>query len=684
MQTRPENWAAIFAAPHRTEYKAQIAGVEYGSDRIMAAPVITKPLLEKPTIGRVCSATLSIQIRPYDDTTIPKAARVHLYSRLVSATGDTTDWIPQGKYYVSSRSGKTTVTLTCRDDMLKGGVTYIDKSKLDWPATQIDIVNEIVDLMGVELDERTSLMDGAGYIVSTINGDMLMTEVLGLIGACNGGNWVMSETGKLRLIPLSSPAAVPVQELAQAYNGYTDIGDKITISRVTMKDSSDQEYTAGDDSGAELYVECAYANLAVVAALGNSTNGILYGVIYQPFSVEKIYLDPACELGDTITVNSRLGTVIPVVLNSISASCNVGFTCQASALTDAETEDEYPYQTAQELADSRSVKTNKSYYGNTINRDYGFRSMLDNGAYGQFNADGIEFVDEQGKRCLYYDMDAKTFVIDATLGANAIFTNSLYAEQGDVSELRVDQLSTAKHIKKFLLNDTSDDNYILIKDYSIQFISATPAGLYNRILTEDNVQIITENARYLDSEAGGNTSYTQAVNRYGDMLYWEKDIADAVIDDEGYPYIDGIQIFATTEDTGFPVHVFVYDELVKAEYKFEEDPTDGSYAPVQIWGAGTGYADNGKGRIEKTSEMFKIGYTTRIGTDESIELNDDGWIDINKTRKPLSFDFSNIANGSFSETIDGGSEATYKVGFDNDGRITRITDENGHITEVHW
>lgn len=683
MQTRPAKWAAIFAAPHKTEYKAQIAGVEYGSDRIMATPSITKPLLEKPTIGRVCSATLSIQIRPYEDITIPKAARVHLYSRLVSAEGETTDWIPQGKYYVSSRSGKTTVTLTCRDDMLKGGVTYIDKSELDWPASQIDIVSEIITLMDVELDERTSLRNGAGYIVDTVNGDMLITEILGLIAACNGGNWVMTEAGKLRLIPLTSPA-VPVQELAQAYNGYTDIGDKITISRVTMKDSSDQEFTAGDDSGAEIYVECAYANLAVVAALGNPTDGTLYGVSYQPFSVEKLYLDPACELGDTITVKSRLGAEIPVVLNSIGVSCNVGFTCSASSLIEGETEDEYPYQTAQELANSRSVKTNKSYYGNTINRDYGFRSKLDNGAYGQFNADGIEFVDEDGKRCLYYDMDAKTFVVDATLGANAIFTNSLYAEQGDVSELRVDQLSTAKHIKKFLLNDTSDDNYILTKDYSIQFISATPAGLYNHILTEDNVQIITEDARYLDSEAGGRTSYTQAVNRYGDLLFWEKDITDAEIDDEGYPYINGVQIFATTEDTGFPVHIFVYDEVVRAEYKFEEDPTDGSYAPVQIWGAGTGYADNGKGRIEKTSEMFKIGYTTRTGTEESVELNDDGWVDINKTRKPISFDFSNIANGSFSETIDGGAEATYKVGFDNEGRITRITDENGHITEVHW
>lgn len=683
MQNLPTNWAELFEAPHRTEYKLVINGIEYDSTHLQGNPVLTKPLLEKPTIGRVCSATLSATVIPYEDTPIPKAARVFLYSRLSDAEENVTDWIPQGRFYVSSRSGKSNVSLTMRDEMLKGGRTYIDKSILDWPASQVDIVNEIAALMGVELDPSTSLLDGAGYMVDTVNGDALMTEVLGAIGVCNGGNWVMTEDGKLKLIRLSSPG-IPVQNCSKSYGNYTDIGSAVAISRVTLEDDNGDTFTAGDDSGYELYTQCPYANLAVASALGNSTDGLLYGVKYQPFTSEKIFLNPAAQLGDTITIKTRLGVELNVVLHSISASCNVGFTCDLQSQIDSDTEDEYPYETPSELQNNRTVKTNKTYYGNTINREYGFRSKMDSGAYAQFNAGGLEFVDENGKKCLYYDMEAKTFIVDATLGANAIFTNSLYAEQGDISELTVDRLSTSKHIKKFLLGDTSDDCYILISDYSIRFISATPSGLYNRLLTEDGVQIMCEDGRYLDNEAGGKTSYTQAVNRYGDLLWWEKDITDATISEDGYPYIDGIQIFTTTEETGFPVHVFSYDEVIRAEYKFEEDPTDNSYSPVQIWGSGTGYADNGKGRIEKLSDMFRFGYTTRTGSEESIELNDDGWVDINKTRKPISFDFSNIQNGSFSETIDGGGEENYKVEFDSDGRISKITDEQGHITEVHW
>lgn len=683
MQTLPDNWADIFAASYKVEYKLQIAGVEYESENMMGVPVITKPLLEKPTIGRVVSATLTVTIIPYSNVSIPKAARVHLYSRLTDADGNTTDWIPQGKYYVSSRSGKTNITLTCRDDMLKGGDTYLDKTTLDFPAQQVDIVTEIAELMDVEIDERTSLLEGTAYAVDEVSSDTLMTEILGFIAACNGGNFCMTEEGKLRLIPFASPGD-PVQEIEQSYNDYTNTGDAITYTRVTLVDSGGTEYTEGDDSGSELYVECAYANQTVVARLGNTADGILYGAIYQPFTIDKVYLNPACELGDTIMIQTRSGSDLSVVLNSITANCNTGFTCQISAEIESESDDEYPYQTASEVAASRTVSTNKTYYGNTITRDAGFKSTLDNGAYGLFNADGITFVDENGKKCFYYDVDAKTFILDATLGANAVFTNMLYAESGAVSEITVDQLSTSKHIRKFLLQDTSDDCYILIKDYSIQFISATPAGLYNRLLTEDNVQIITEDNRFIDCEAGGTTDYEQATNRYGDLLYWEKDITNAVISDEGYPYIDDVQIFTTTEDTGYPVYIYVYEETVKAEYKFEEDTEEGEYAPVQIWGEGSGYGNNGKGRIQKTSDAFSIGYTTRTSTEESIEFNDDGWVDINKTRKPLSFNFSKIDDGEFTETIDGGDTATYKVGFDSAGRITKITDESGHITEVTW
>ena len=681
MQTTPANWATVLAGPHKKEYKLLINGVEYGAADMQGTPVITKPLLDSPAIGRVCSATLSAVIRPKPNITIPKAARVYAYVRVTNGTL-TTDWLPQGRYYVCSRSVRTNITITCRDEMIKGGRTYLDKTELEFPATHEQVVNEIASLMGVPLDARTSLLSGEGYTITELDGDALMTEVLAGIAACNGGNWIMTEAGALRLVPLASAAATPDQNLAKTHNALTDIGSAITISRVTMMDNAGEEYTEGDDTGFALYVECPYANQTVVAALGNSVSGLLYGVVYQPYRCQQMYIDPALELGDTVRLKNRMGQNIDVVLHSLSVSCNVAYTAVGESGISVETEEEYPYETAQELNDQRTIKTNQKYYGNSISRENGFMSKLDSGAFAKFNADGLEFTDENGKRCLYYDLDAGTFILDATLGADAIFTNSLYAEQGEVSELTVDRLSTSKHVRKFLLGDTSDDHYILIQDYSIKFISCTPAGLYNRLLTEDDVWLLTEDGRYLDSEMGGQASYTQAVNRYGDPLFWQQDITDAEISSEGYPYIDGVQIFTTTEDTGFPVYIYVYTELVKAEYKFEMDGEE--YSPVQVWGSGTGYANNGKGFIQKMVDMFRIGYVTRTGTEESIELNDDGWVDINKTRKPLRFDFSGIEHGYFTEKIDGGDETTYTVTYDQQGRINSIRDQSGHLTEVIW
>ena len=681
MQTLPANWSAVTAGSHRKEYKLVINGVTYEAGDMQGTPIITKPLLESPAIGRVCSATLTATIRPKANTPIPKAARVWAYVRVTDGT-TTTDWLPQGRFYVCSRTSKTNITITCRDEMIKGGKTYLDKTALDFPATQTDVVNEIATLMGVTLDPRTVLLTGAAYTVSELNGDTLMTEVLAGIAACNGGNWIITEAGNLRLVPLASAAATPQQNLSRTHNGITDIGSPLTISRVTMMDNTGEEYTAGDDTGYTLYTECPYANQAVVDALAAVGAGSLYGVVYQPFRCQQMYIDPALELGDTVRLKNRMGQTVDVVLNALTISCNVAYTADGEAGLDVETEEEYPYETAQELNNQRAVRTDQKYYGNSISRDHGFMSKLDNGAFAKFNADGLEFVDENGKRCLYYDMDAGTFIVDATLGADAIFTDSLYAEQGEVSELTVDRLSTSKHVRKFLLGDVSDDHYILIQDYSIKFISCTPEGLYNRLLSEDNAWILTEDGKYIDAEAGGQASYTQAVNRYGDPLFWQKDISNAEISEEGYPFIDGVQVFTTTEDTGFPVHIYVYKEDVKAEYKFGTDGEE--FTPMQIWGAGTGYADNGKGIIQKLVDRFRMQYTTRTGTVESIDLMDDGWVDINKTRKPLRFDFSGIAQGHFTEKIDGGDEATYTVGFDQQGRINSIRDQSGHLTEVIW
>ena len=82
----------------------------------------------------------------------------------------------------------------------------------------------------------------------------------------------------------------------------------------------------------------------------------------------------------------------------------------------------------------------------------------------------------------------------------------------------------------------------------------------------------------------------------------------------------------------------------------------------------------------KLNDMFSILYR-----EKAVTLSDDGFIDLQKTRKPLRFDFSHInADKTFEETIDGNDTQQYKVTFDSAGRIASIQDENGHITEVVW
>ena len=151
MQTRPENWAALIeSGKYRVEYKLQIAGIDYDATHLHGVPTIEQRLLQKPLIGRVCSAEMTAEVIPIDGVTIPRSAPCWAYCRLTSIDKQTvTDWIPKGHYYVKSRSSASTIVLTMQDEMLKSGRTYLDKTSLDWPAAQKDIVADIARIMDV-------------------------------------------------------------------------------------------------------------------------------------------------------------------------------------------------------------------------------------------------------------------------------------------------------------------------------------------------------------------------------------------------------------------------------------------------------------------------------------------------------------------------------------------------------
>lgn len=453
MQNRPENWAAVFAVPHITEYRFLINGIEYREKDIQGTPAIERPLMQEPCIGRCCTGMLTLVIRQHENETIPKAAPVHAFCRLKARVGEAvTDWVDQGRYWISRRSASGGLTtLTCRDGMMLAGRTYLDKTQfIEWPVAMTEVFDEIVKLMGVEVDERTHIKSGAAYKVDYPNDDVLMSEVLSGIAAAHGGNFVMTASGKMRLIPYPD-TQTPVQVIGQSYSRIKPLSTgQTTVSRVTLTDSANNQFTYGDDSGLELTANCEYATQEVVNLMcagyvlengklhapdGEMVSGkvvlsddstmcngtitlsgdSIIGRSFIPYELTGAYLDPLVEVGDTVSIVRKEKEML-LVIGSIKVRCNKSYVCDLQHGVEDDDEDEVPYISAADLRAKRYITTTSSYFGNRINRTEGFVSeLMENDepiARMVANATRFSMQRKNGdvwEDCLYFDPVAKNY-----------------------------------------------------------------------------------------------------------------------------------------------------------------------------------------------------------------------------------------------------------------------------------
>lgn len=484
MQNVTALWNTLFNADHKTEYRYDINGVSYYAEDRKGDPIINKPLIDKPAIGRVCTGSTQITVYPKAD--IPKAALVNAYCRLVSPDGNTvSEWIPQGKYYVSSRSGTSPLKLECKDYMIRAGVTYQDKTAFEeWPQYMNDVLDEICSIMDVELDSRTEI--NAGYTIDYPNEDTLVSEILAKIAIANGGNWIMTEAGKLRLIRLATPGT-PAQTLGKTHTGFTSTGKTQSISKVILTDNTNNQFIAGDDTGITIQAnsdaatqimannlcgvgDYALANGEIVLSnavmsqgelrltTGSIENGcmtfvqssILYGVSYEPYSVTGAFLNPAIELGDTLSITAKNDSVHIVVVESMKITCSIGFTVALQAGIDGETEDEYPYITMRQLSINRSVRTDQTYFGNRINRKDGFVSeLLVNGeSQAQLTANATVFSMQQKvngawEDRIFFDTVSGKYVISADVTINGVVRFTDLSTSGSTT-INGDNITTGK------------------------------------------------------------------------------------------------------------------------------------------------------------------------------------------------------------------------------------------------
>ena len=189
---------------HRKETRVNIAGEDYGQDRILSLET-SGGVFDQPDIGCCASRQIDLTLRAPGD--IPRSAEIRVFVRL--ALGDeVSEWIPKGVFFISTRRlDRVTGSLELHgfDAMRRAGEAWLtaDYGFENWPISAQAAAEDIAGRIGVELDPRTALSGGfpVGYPVDE-NGDLAMADVLEGIAVSEAGNWIITDEGKLLLLKL--------------------------------------------------------------------------------------------------------------------------------------------------------------------------------------------------------------------------------------------------------------------------------------------------------------------------------------------------------------------------------------------------------------------------------------------------------------------------------------------------
>ena len=198
-QTTSELWKTLWCTKGtRKEYGFDINGVWYGPEAEVEHSV-DSGLYEEFGIGNATIAQLSISLYADD---IPYGATIKRYIRLKN--GDqVSEWLLKGIFFANRRAEDDGYwTIEAFDSMRKAENVWEPDQSLEFPLSMPDAVAEFARIMGVEVDPRTSL--NAAYTIDYPANDYTIRNELCYIAAAHGGNWIVTDEGKLLLIPLLS------------------------------------------------------------------------------------------------------------------------------------------------------------------------------------------------------------------------------------------------------------------------------------------------------------------------------------------------------------------------------------------------------------------------------------------------------------------------------------------------
>lgn len=159
----------------------------------------------KPEVGCCVAGEIDIEmILP--ETAIPRMAMLVPYYRVTNGE-EYSEWIQKGVFFIDTREQTKNSTPQSKlkihgyDNMLKTGQPY-RTSGMTWPSNARAVVQDILTKTGLQAREGMLARISTTYSIPNPK-DYTYREALGFIASMHGGNFVMDDFGKLRLLYLN-------------------------------------------------------------------------------------------------------------------------------------------------------------------------------------------------------------------------------------------------------------------------------------------------------------------------------------------------------------------------------------------------------------------------------------------------------------------------------------------------
>lgn len=296
------------------------------------------------SFGGCVSREITVRFYPRG-ATIPRMAAMRPQVRLVGEAG-VSEWVSKGVFYIDTREydrASGVLTLTGYDAMLKAEADFISPGDVGvWPQRMADVVDEISVMLGLEIDARTRL--NRDYWMELPTG-YTMREILGFVAAAHAGNWVITDEGRLRLVRIDDTA--DTESLGKNALDMKVATPFDPITHVIVNCNDELYVEAGGGTGRTLEVTCPWGTWEMAQNILASINGY----VYQPYTANGAIIDPAAELGDTLTLDGTTGILADQVIHFNSL-----YSSDIAAPGEDEIDHEYPYTSTSQREVKRRLK----------------------------------------------------------------------------------------------------------------------------------------------------------------------------------------------------------------------------------------------------------------------------------------------------------------------------------------